>query len=46
MTKSKPCQALKDLIDTNTVKLQVTEWVERTEGEGETDTQKLNGPSV
>ena len=30
MTKSKPCQALKDLIDTNTVKLQVTEWVERT----------------
>ena len=31
MTKSKPCQALKDLIDTNTVKLQVTEWVERTE---------------
>src|SRR6266705_2275463 len=31
ITKSKPCQALKDLIDTNTVKLQVTEWVERTE---------------
>ncbi len=30
MTKSRPCQALKDLIDTNTVKLQVTEWVERT----------------
>ena len=30
MTKSKPCQALKDLIDTNTIKLQVTEWVERT----------------
>ena len=29
MTKSKPCQALKDLIDTNTVKLEVTEWVER-----------------
>jgi hypothetical protein len=29
MTKSKPCQALKNLIDTNTVKLQVTEWVER-----------------
>ena len=30
MTKSRPYQALKDLIDTNTVKLQVTEWVERT----------------
>ena len=30
MTKSKPCQALKDLIDMNTIKLQVTEWVERT----------------
>ena len=31
MTKSKPCQALKDLIDTNTVKLQLTGWVERME---------------
>src|SRR6266702_4116172 len=30
ITKSRPCQALKDLINTNTVKLQVTEWVERT----------------
>ena len=29
MTKSKPCQALRDLIDTNTIKLEVTEWVER-----------------
>ena len=29
MTKSKPCQALKDLIDTNVVKLQVTKQVER-----------------
>src|SRR6266704_681675 len=29
ITKSRPCQALKDLIDTNTVKLQVTKWVER-----------------
>ena len=29
MTKSKPCQALKDLINTNMVNLQVTEWVER-----------------
>jgi hypothetical protein len=35
MTKSKPCQALKDLIDTNTVKLKVTEWVEREENAGE-----------
>jgi len=30
MTKLKPCQALKDLIDMNMVKLQVTEWVKRT----------------
>lgn len=29
MTKSKPCQALRELIDTNTVDLKVTEWVER-----------------
>ena len=29
MTKSKPCQALRDLIDTNTVNLKATEWVER-----------------
>jgi hypothetical protein len=29
MTKPKPCQALKDLINTNMVNLQVTEWVER-----------------
>ena len=29
MTKAKPCQALKTLIDTNKLNLQVTEWVER-----------------
>ena len=29
MTKTKPCQALKDLIDTNLVKLETAEWVER-----------------
>jgi hypothetical protein len=29
MTKSKPCQALRDLINTNTIQLEVTEWVER-----------------
>ena len=29
MTKSKPCQALKQLVDTNKLDLQVTEWVER-----------------
>lgn len=29
MTKSKPCQALRTLIDTNTLDLQPTEWVER-----------------
>jgi hypothetical protein len=31
MTKSKPCSALKDLIDTNTINIQATEWVERVE---------------
>jgi hypothetical protein len=31
MTKSKPYQALKDLINANIVKLRVTEWVERME---------------
>ena len=30
ITKLKPYQALKDLININTVKLQVTKWVERT----------------
>jgi hypothetical protein len=29
MTKSKPCPALKNLIDTNKIDLQVMEWVER-----------------
>jgi len=29
MTKSKPCPALKHLVDTNKLDLQVTEWVER-----------------
>ena len=29
ITKAKPCQALKALIDTNKLNLQVTEWVER-----------------
>jgi hypothetical protein len=29
MTKAKPCQALKTLIDTNKLNLEVTEWVER-----------------
>ena len=29
MTKAKPCQALKNLIDTNKLNLRVTEWVER-----------------
>lgn len=29
MTKAKPCQALKDLIDTNTTNLQAAAWVER-----------------
>jgi hypothetical protein len=29
MTKAKPCQALKALIDTNKLDLKVNEWVER-----------------
>ena len=29
MTKVKPCQALKTLIDINKLNLKVTEWVER-----------------
>jgi hypothetical protein len=29
MTKAKPCQALKILIDTNKLDLKVNEWVER-----------------
>ena len=29
MTKARPCQALKTLIDTNKLNLQVTKWVER-----------------
>jgi hypothetical protein len=32
MTKTKPCQALKDLINMNMVNLQVTKWVERVGG--------------
>jgi hypothetical protein len=31
MTKSKPCTALRDLIDTNMVNIQATQWVERAE---------------
>ena len=31
MTKSKPCTALKDLIDSNTINIRATEWVERAE---------------
>ena len=29
ITKAKPCQALKTLINTNKLNLEVTEWVER-----------------
>jgi hypothetical protein len=31
MTKKKPCQALNNLINTNTIKLDATGWVERDE---------------
>jgi hypothetical protein len=31
MTKGKPCNALKALLDTNKIDLKVTEWVERAE---------------
>ena len=33
MTKAKPCQALQDLIDTNTINLKATGWVERMDGD-------------
>ena len=43
MTKLKPCQALKDLININTVKLQVTKWVERGEdGEAGIESVKMS----
>jgi hypothetical protein len=29
-TKSRPCQALKNSVDTNTIKINSTGWVERT----------------
>ena len=34
MTKTKPCSALKTLIDTNRINLIASEWVERSEGPG------------
>jgi hypothetical protein len=37
ITKSKPYKALTDLINTNTINLQVSEWVERTGGTGKVD---------
>jgi hypothetical protein len=43
MTKTKPCQALKDLINTNMVNLQVTEWEERV-GVVETKTEATLKP--
>ena len=51
MTKTKPCQALRDLINTNMVNLQVTEWVERVDvvearAEATLKTPKQNAPSV
>jgi hypothetical protein len=33
MTKSRPCQALRDLIDTNRISLRATGWVERAQKE-------------
>jgi hypothetical protein len=48
LTKSRPCQALKNLIDTNTIRIKPTGWVERagsgkeksgTEGEEKTETE-------
>ena len=51
MTKTKPCQALKDLINTNMVNLQVTKWVERVgvveaRTEATLKTLQQNAPSV
>ena len=37
MTKRKPCNALKTLLDMNMIDLKVTEWVERTEKGEERD---------
>jgi hypothetical protein len=44
MTKPQPCQALKNLIDTNAIKIKPTGWVERTESGKETtgDREKAN----
>jgi hypothetical protein len=39
MTKSKPCDALIKLIDTNTIELKTTGWVERTTPESIPDDQ-------
>jgi hypothetical protein len=35
VTKARPCQALRDLVDTNKVDLRATGWVERTGGNEE-----------
>jgi len=44
ITKLKPYQALKDLINTNIIKLQVTKWVERGEDvKAETESAKMQG---
>jgi len=42
ITKSKPCQALKDLINTNIIKLQVTKWVEREDIKAGTESAKIS----
>ena len=54
MTKACPCQALRDLVDTNRTNLQATAWVERVgknveqpeNGDEETNHHKKRAPSV
>ena len=38
MTKARPCQALRNLVDTNRIDLRATSWVERTGGNTERGT--------
>ena len=43
MTKAKPCAALQELIDTNTISLNTAGWVERADG---TQVERADGTQV
>src|SRR5580692_9117993 len=45
MTKARPCQALRDLVDSNKIDLRVTGWVERGQGKGTASTGNAGEPS-